>query len=87
MVRAKFKITSVELYESPIGSGRVVLKPVYKYEQGVSGNACKENQQFWEATPSGEISLSITNPAGFKPFVDAFHAKKPMYIDFTEAPE
>jgi hypothetical protein len=87
MVRAKFKITNVELYESPVGSGRVVLKPVYKYEAGVTGNACKENQSFWEATPSGEISLSITNPAGFKPFVDAFHAKKPMYVDFTEAPE
>ena len=87
MVRAKFKITRVELYESPVGSGSVTLKPVYKYEQGVSGNACKENQLFWEATPNGEIQMHITNPAGFKPFIDAFHAKKPLYVDFTEAAE
>lgn len=60
------------------------LAPVYKYEQGVSGNACKENQSFWEATPSGEIQLHINNPAGFAPFIAAFHAKKAFYVDFTE---
>lgn len=87
MVRAKFKITGIELFEQPEGSGRVKMQPVYKYEQGVTGNACTENQTFWQATPSGEITLSITNPAGFEPFIKAFHAKKPMYVDFTEAPE
>jgi hypothetical protein len=87
MVRAKFFVRSVELYQSPAGSGNVKLSPVYKYQQGISGNACEENRQFWEATPSGEISMSITNPAGFEPFVKAFHANKPFYVDFTEAPE
>jgi hypothetical protein len=87
MVRAKFFVRAVELFSSPPGSGCVKLAPVYKYQQGISGNACEENRKFWEATPSGEISLSITNPEGFKPFVEAFQRNKPFYVDFTEAPE
>lgn len=87
MVRAKFKITAVELFDQPEGSGRVKLQPVYKYDPAISGNACEENKTFWQATPNGEISLSITNPAGFEPFIKAFHAKKAMYVDFHEAPE
>ena len=87
MVRAKFYVATVTLFQSPAGSGSVTLRPVYKYQQGVNGNACEENRQFWEATPSGEITMSITNPPGFEPFVDAFHAGKPFYVDFTEAPE
>jgi hypothetical protein len=87
MVRAKFNVVSVTLYQEPKGSGSVTLRPVWKYEQGVAGNACLENRKFWEATPSGEITLSITNPDGFAPFVEAFHAKKSFYVDFTEAPE
>lgn len=87
MVRAKFYVRSVELYQSPTGSGMVKLGPVYKYQQGITGNACEENRKFWESTPSGEISMSITNPEGFKPFVDAFHAGKPFYVDFTQADE
>lgn len=87
MVRAKFKVTSITLFETPEATGSVKLSPVYKYEQGVSGNACKENQSFWQATPSGEITMHISNPAGFKPFLDAFQRSKPFYVDFTEAPE
>lgn len=87
MVRAKFRVTSITLYESPKDTGMVKLAPVYKYQQGISGNACEENRSFWEATPSGEITMSITNPEGFKPFRDAFHAGRPFYVDFTEAPE
>lgn len=83
MVRAKFYVRSMTLFQSPAGSGSVELMPVYKYKEGVSGNACEENRQFWE----GSITMSITNPLGFKPFFDAFHAGKPFYVDFTEAPE
>jgi hypothetical protein len=87
MVRAKFHVTNVTLYAEPKGAGSVTLAPVYKYQQGISGNACEENRQFWEATPSGQITMSITNPSGFAPFVEAFHRSKPFYVDFTEASE
>lgn len=38
-----------------------------------------ENKSFWEATPSGEITLTITNPeAAFK-----FVPGTAYYVDFT----
>jgi hypothetical protein len=75
------------MFDAPRGTGSVKLSPVYQNKPGVSGNACEENRLFWEATPSGEITMHINNPAGFKPFADAFHKRIPFYVDFTEAPE
>ena len=70
MVRAKFECKSVE------GAGGyfdIRLEPVY----GESG----ENAKFWNATPSGEISLTTTNEAAAK----QFEKGREYYVDFTPA--
>jgi hypothetical protein len=74
-VRAKFRVTGVELYESPEGSGNVKL---------TAGNDKEGDNTDWSKwTPSGSIQMMITNPDAFKIFVDALHAKKRFYVDFS----
>lgn len=73
-VRAKFFVTNIDY--AHVSSGiyaTVKLAPVY--------NNAPENKSWSEATPCGEIKLSITNPAA----VDAFSLGKNYYIDFTPA--
>jgi hypothetical protein len=82
-VRAKFRITNITLYESPEETGSVRLAAVYANRDGSS---CAENKAFWSATPSGTLEMHINNPAAFKEFKEAFHAKRDVYIDFTLAP-
>jgi len=75
-VRAKFKVNAIELYESPDESGRVKL---------VATNTKEGDNVDWSKwTPSGEISMYITNPEAFKVFKEAFHAKRLFYVDFSE---
>jgi hypothetical protein len=66
MVRAKFKCQSNV-------DGMVVLTPVY------SGS--EENKAFWEQTPAGSITLTITNEAAR----DQFQPGKEYFVDFTPA--
>jgi len=68
-VRAKFKCVSV----SPENSGSIKLQPVYY--------GSKENEEFFNATPYGEISLNIVN----KPAAEYFEIGKEYYVDFTAA--
>ena len=51
----------------------VFLSPVY------SGS--EENKQFFAATPGGQISLYVINPAGFA----TFEQGKEYFVDFTLA--
>jgi hypothetical protein len=76
-VRAKFYITTIEPYHGGKGGGTVKLRPVY------SADPAHENKTFWDATPTGEISMQINNPSAF----DFFTAKigKEFYVDFSEA--
>lgn len=85
MVRAKFRVVSVSLFDSPKGAGNVKLAPVFASTPGVDGNACQENHIFGKYTPSGEISMSIHNPAALQPFLDALQSGRPFYVDFTPA--
>ncbi len=83
-VRAKFWVKSVKQNHLG-GSGSsdfhadVELSPCYGTYPG--GDA-EENKSFSKWTPSGEIKLSITNPAA----IDFFDLGKAYYIDFTPAP-
>ena len=72
MVRAKFTVQSKEVAADNVG-GKVVLLPV------VSGS--KENEEFYNLTPAGQIELSTINQAAF----DAFEQGKEYYVDFSEA--
>ncbi len=59
MVTAKFKLISV----TDFGSWRQVkLQPVY------SSDPKSENYSWSQYTPSGEITLSISNPAAYNQF-------------------
>lgn len=67
-VRAKFKVINKE-------GNMVKMLPVYSEDPN------HENKKFWDATPSGDITMYITNPAA----VDQFEAGKEYYVDFTPA--
>jgi hypothetical protein len=49
----------------------------------VSHKGSPENTSFWEATPSGELTMVITNPAAALQFVPG----RCYYLDVSEAPE
>lgn len=70
-VRAKFVCKSVEHHEGNVRTVR--LEPVI-YDD------CDENKAFWKYTPSGTMSMSITNPAAFEQFEPGVE----YYLDFTK---
>lgn len=75
-VRAKFYVTTIEPYHGGKG-GTVKLRPVY------SADPAHENKAFWDATPTGEISMQINNPQGFQYFTDRLNDE--FYVEFTKA--
>ena len=82
-VRAKFRCMSVtERFTQPEKPYQwdVRLLPVMYRKDGTYDPGA-ENKTFWDATPAGEISLTITNPAAAK----AFRPGQAYYIDFVEA--
>ena len=70
MVRAKFKVQTVEHYEGAYR--RVKL-------QAVSDDGIPENKRYHKYTPNGTIELSIDNP----PASDVFAPGMSFYVDFT----
>jgi hypothetical protein len=76
-VRAKFYVTSIQhhhVHRAP-GSGamcaEVKMAPVYG----------DENKPWSEATPQGQIQMTITNPTA----IEAFELGKAYFADFTPA--
>lgn len=73
-VRAKFYVTSIQHHHTGRPEkvcAEVKLAPVY-------GDA---NKPWSEATPQGQIAMTITNAAA----IDAFELGKEYYVDFTPA--
>jgi hypothetical protein len=73
-VRAKFYVTSIQHHHTPRPEAvcaEVKLAPVY-------GDA---NKPWSEATPCGQIAMTITNAAA----IDAFALGKSYFCDFTPA--
>lgn len=68
MVRAKMKCCSVELFE---GARTVKLTAV--------ANNSPENATWSKYTPSGAVTLSITNPEAF----EQFEVGKEYFVDFA----
>lgn len=72
-IRAKFVCNAkIPSY----GSTTVVLNAVY------SSDPNSENKAFTDATPSGNIQISIADD---KPALEAFQIGQAYYIDFTPA--
>jgi len=75
-VRAKFSVSN--LLKDQYGNVVVKLYAVYRGDE-----FSPENESFSNSTPSGNVELTITNPA-----VSEFFEKlagKYVYLDFTEA--
>lgn len=84
-VRAKFRCLEVtERFtrhegDTALSQRSVRLAPVL-YRKG-SHDLCDENRSFWEATPSGEITMTITNTEAAL----QFEVGADYYVDFTKA--
>ena len=71
-MRAKFRVNSYTQYS---GTGR-------KFElSAVTDDGTPENARYNTATPSGQLSITIDNPA----VVDFLQVGKSYYLDFTSA--
>lgn len=67
---------SANVYQINPPQRKITFKPVY------STDPTHENKSFWDATPQGDLSMTIDNPSAaefFKPGLE-------YYIDFSEAP-
>lgn len=73
-VRAKFYVSKIE---NQTYGELVVMNAVYSSKNN------KEDNQFSEATPSGQLTMTISNPLA-KGFLQA---GKSYYLDFTQAPD
>lgn len=71
-VRAKFICESVTKYTD--GGKHVALRACY--------NNAPENKAFNDATPSGEIKITISKG---KPAADLFEPGREFFVDFTPA--
>jgi hypothetical protein len=72
--RAKFYVEQVTEYSSFKGK-EIKMRPVYSQDPE------SENKKFWDATPNGNIVLSIANPEG----AAIFMLGREYYVDFTPA--
>ena len=75
-VRAKFTVGNI--LKDSYGSVVVKAYAVYKGDE-----SSPENESFSNSTPSGNVELTITNPAAAEFFEKL--AGKYVYLDFTEA--
>lgn len=89
-VRAKFIVNSIERNWTTVPKGRVdgkdtwgpgelwtvKLAPVYG-----NGDPTHENTRFWQASPSGQITLGTVNEGAVK----AFELGAEYYVEFTKA--
>lgn len=73
-VRGKFYVDEVTRRAFNTEQATVTLRPVTRGE---------ENREWSAATPSGQIVMGICNEAAARFFIDAFDAKREVYVDFT----
>ena len=82
MMRAKFRVLGVESFGEPKSFETVTMQPVTGRDPfGPNGES--DDNTFSRWTPSGSLTLTITNPDLF----DKFRLGQKFYSDFTEAPE
>ncbi len=70
--RAKFRVHNLTKYD---WGTEVFMSPVY------SDDPNSENRAFWDATPTGDIRMTIKNEAA----AQLFEKSKEYYVDFTPA--
>lgn len=82
-VKAKFRCNSVTAYSwdegKTIAGKNVAMTAVIGYN--VDGSRFDENEAWSQATPSGQLSMHISNPDAFEQFEEG----KQYYLTFEEA--
>ncbi|MEU9888660.1 hypothetical protein [Sphaerisporangium sp. NPDC051011] len=73
MTRAKFHCTSVETYSTDLTGPRV-----YRFQPQYDASI-PEDQRYARYTPSGELRITVDNPAV------SFEPGRAYYLDFTPA--
>jgi hypothetical protein len=73
-VQARFYVREVHLFAQE-GNSKVILSPI-------SGSKGDENAQWSKYTPSGEITMSVTNPDATMWFM--VRRGKPLAISFDD---
>lgn len=79
VTRAKFRVNRKARIEGADGQTtavEVTLNPIYGGAPGT------EDHDFWTATPSGTLTMYITNPAAFGALANGAS----YYLDLTPAP-
>ena len=79
-MRAKMQVQKITKYDNHTQE-TIEMSPVSAIPFGPNGES--EDNTFARWTPSGSLSLSITNPA----LHGKFTVGQKFYLDFTEAPE
>lgn len=68
-----------------------VKRMAYNREQVTVSLQCStrgpENAEWAAATPSGQVTLHVMNPAASQQFVEAFDSGKEFWVDFTPVSE
>lgn len=81
VVRAKFAVTSITTSAYKNGEDQWVEQFTINMHPVYSSDPNSENKKFWDATPTGAMSLGTVNKAA----ADAFKPGREYYIDFTPA--
>lgn len=82
MIRAKFRCNGHRRFMQGTKDGQpvigleVLMNPVYSTDPN------HENKKFWEATPAGELRMTVSDERVF----EGFEAGQEYYVDFTPAP-
>lgn len=78
--RAKFRVSGVEFnqYQGPTAP-KITLMAV---SPAIGAPDSPENKSFWNATPQGQITITISNPAA----AEVFELGKDYYVDFSQVP-
>ncbi len=74
MITARFYVTSITRTAYNPAHAAITLKPAYRGE---------ENKAWAEATPSGEITLQVNNPAAVAQFTEWFETGKDLHLTFA----
>lgn len=83
MIRAKFVVSTVNLSE---GFAHLKMRPVHgKHVEGKYVPQA-ENSKFWEASPSGEFQISVSDKVPAHATIAALRPGQEFYLDLTPAP-
>jgi hypothetical protein len=64
-VKARFQVNSIEQFSSSFSMSKLRMVAVAPGQEGYGG---PEDEAFWNATPTGNMEITITNPAAAEQF-------------------